>query len=733
MHKELLLSHNLLHLFAKCKFKDKKVKINFFVKRKSFTILKSVRLRKVMMSESESPTSLSDLMQNLELSQYSASLAQELSDAFSSYTSSEITGSPASVRSRIFLSPLVGEESLRSQIRQRDNIIDAMRLKYSRTISQLTEKLVQTNNDITQIKAQYKDKLEKMKAQINRTQSENESQLKKEIDEQKAKNRARRDNLTFSKLPEIDEETYAQLKSQKPSSISIPQFVALQLYEHDQEFIKKLGEAQKLRDEALSEMEKINTKLENESALLVSEKELRISLEQKLASISTKNIAAKPISADVSTANAQRIKALEKENDELRNSCNVALQRCNETALQSDAQKKENYKLQQSVTKLKAENQSLSAQIATINAFANRQEGYLQDLKSENSELKRIRDDFYYKFINSAEQKKNDVGSALQADLQHITEHSRNSIEYIRSVSEKIHEREVQTLQKTLDQSLDEIKELRLQLRKSEETRSTIQSEYATIQTTHNAEISRLQSNLKTKEQELRLLQTSYDQLQATNEDTQGERDKYQTSFNLVMEEYNKLKLEIESRENENQGLKDKIQTYEKLEGELDQAIENMDLNGIGPLAVPSDANRRMKQSIQLSKRVMTLTKVNKDLQDKLEQAKQELEEKTEENESLKNQVTAAGQPQQIFVSMMTEKQDENNKLRKKIALLSEKVQELELEKKSIQRDFSIISTQQENIKYSDKMAKCPFSQAQEDEPTHEAVDPAPFIIIRRD
>ena len=104
-----------------------------------------------------------------------------------------------------------------------------------------------------------------------------------------------------------------------------------------------------------------------------------------------------------------------------------------------------------------------------------------------------------------------------------------------------------------------------------------------------------------------------------------------------------------------------------------------------------------------------------------------------EENESLKNQVTAAGQPHQIFVSMMTEKQDENNKLRKKIALLSEKVQELELEKKSIQRDFSIISTQQENIKYSDKMAKCPFSQAQEDEPTHEAVDPAPFIIIRRD
>ena len=537
---------------------------------------------------------------------------KELSEAFSSYTSSEF-GSPSSAKSKIFLSPLTGEESLRSQIRQRDNIIDAMRLKYHRTITQLTEKLVQTNADIEQIKQQYREKLEQLKAQNAKTQSEREEELQKEIEHLKAQNRARRDNLTFSRLPEVDEDEYNKLKAQKQSSLSIPQFVAMQLYEHDMESKKKVAEAQRLRDEALSQMEKLNTKLSDENAALITERELRISLEQKLASLSTKNIASKQISADVSTANAQRVKNLEQENDELRNSCQVALKRCTETATQLDQQKKENNKLQQNVAKLKAENQSLSAQIATINAFANRQESYLQDLKMENAELKRSRDDFYRRCITTAEQKKNDYGTALQADLQHITENSKSNIEYIRSVSERIHEREVQTLQKTLDQTLDEVKELRLQLRKSEESRSTLQSEYATIQTTHNAEISRLTSNLKTKEQQYQLLQTSYDELEANHEDLQAERDKYQSSFNLVMEEYNKLKLEIDQRDNQIQALQEKVQTYEKLEGELDHAIENLELSSMGPLAIPSDANRRMKQSIQLSKRVMTLTKVNKD------------------------------------------------------------------------------------------------------------------------
>ena len=683
------------------------------------------------MNDIDSPSTLSDLMQNLELSQYSASLAQELSEAFSSYTSSEFS-SPTSAKSRIFLSPLTGEESLRSQIRQRDNIIDAMRLKYNRTITQLTEKLVQTNADITQIKQQYKEKLDQLKAQSSRTQTEIEAQLKSEIEHLKAQNRARRDNLTFSRLPEIDDDEYKKLKAQKQSTLSIPQFVALQLYEHDMDYQQKIAQAQRLRDEALSEMEKLHTKLNDENASLITERELRISLEQKLASMTTRNLSQKPIAADVSTANIQRIKSLEEENNELRNSCQVALKRCNETATQYDTQKKENIKLEQTIARLKAENQSLSSQMATINAFANRQESYLQDLKMENAELKRVRDDFYMRCITTAEQKKTEFGTALKADLEHITENSKSNIEYIRSVSEKIHEREVQTLQKTLDQSLDEIKELRLQLRKSEETRTSIQSEFATIQSTHSAEIARLTSNLKTKEQEYKLLQTSYDQLEANNEDLQGERDKFQTSFNLVMEEYNKLKIDVDQRDNQIQALQEKVQTYEKLEGELDHAIENLELNSLGPLAIPSDANRRMKQSIQLSKRVMTLTKVNKNLQDELQHTKEELQQRTEENQTLQSQLKAAGQPQHVFVSMLTEKQNEISKLRKRIASLSEQNQQLTLEKKSIQRDYSIISSQQENLNYANKVADCPFAKI-DDEPSHEAVDPSPFIIIRRD
>ena len=280
------------------------------------------------MNDIESHSSLSDLMQNLELSQYSTSLAQEINEALSSYNSSEILGSPQSGKSKIFLSPLHGDDSLKSQLKQRDNIIDAMRLKYNRTISQLTDKLVQTNADIAQIKQQYKEKIDEMRNKSNQAQSDQETQLRNEIDKLKAQNRARRDNLTFSRLPEIDDEEYSKLKSEKQSNLSIPQFVAIQLFEHDMEFKDKIAAAQKLRDEALKKMEKLHSKLESESTNLVSERELRISLEQKLASLTVKGLSTKQIPPEASTYNEQKVRKLEEENNELRNSCQVALNRC---------------------------------------------------------------------------------------------------------------------------------------------------------------------------------------------------------------------------------------------------------------------------------------------------------------------------------------------------------------------------------------------------------------------
>jgi hypothetical protein len=66
-----------------------------------------------------------------------------------------------------------------------------------------------------------------------------------------------------------------------------------------------------------------------------------------------------------------------------------------------------------------------------------------------------------------------------------------------------------------------------------------------------------------------------------------------------------KLIHNLKIREHEIQVLSDKAMMYERLENELDLAIETLDLTSVGGIAVPSDANRRIKQSVMLARRVM--------------------------------------------------------------------------------------------------------------------------------
>jgi hypothetical protein len=64
------------------------------------------------------------------------------------------------------------------------------------------------------------------------------------------------------------------------------------------------------------------------------------------------------------------------------------------------------------------------------------------------------------------------------------------------------------------------------------------------------------------------------------------------------------------------------LTVYERFENELDAAIEALDMKNVGPIPVPSEATRRVKQSVMLARHVIQLTAANNQLTPEVESLK---------------------------------------------------------------------------------------------------------------
>jgi chromosome segregation ATPase len=261
---------------------------------------------------------------------------------------------------------------------------------------------------------------------------------------------------------------------------------------------------------------------------------------------------------------------------------------------------------------------------------------------------------------------------------------------------------------------------------------SRLQAEYQTLQLAQEAELTRLTSDNRVKSYELERIKLAYDELKANHEDLTDDKDALAAKFDIVKQEVVRLDNNVKIRDHQIQALTDRLTVSERLENELDVAIETLDMTSVGPIAVPSDASRRVKQSVMLARRVMQLTAANNQLTAEVESLKQQLAQAMQENAELKSQLDAAGQPQHVFVAMLSEKQQEIQALRSKIAGLQEMNQELVREKESLNHDVRTYARKQADVAEARRFAGC-FLCHDADVPTRDSVDPEPFIITRRD
>lgn len=692
------------------------------------------------MTESDSSEVLKDMVQHLGLSQFSASLIdlEPISDGSSISSLSDDFANTSKLKGINDFSPsrfsTNSVRMLESQITQRDLVIDSIRQQHREKLNELHEKLRETDNAINFLKKKFDEKINSMNQKFMEEKAQIEANSANEIKRLKDLNRSHRQNLMFNKLPELTIAEYESLSTKATTELTLPQFLAVQLYEYNRDSKTKFAQMDSSNAELVAQRDKLQAQLNNAKAELISERELRISLESKLAS-TAKKLPPKAEKYEPPGIHNQLIQ-VENERAELRGAYQVALGRLNEANDQVSALKSTNKELEQKILHMNTENSALNAQIKALHTLSERQEAMLSQQYNDIAELKRARDDFFNRFVQTSESRRNEIGTLLNSEVAKIQERSRNDIEFIRGVSEKMREREIKVLTDSQEALSAENKQLRLDLRKAEEDRSKLQAEYQTLQLAHEAELTRVSSDLRIKSYELERIKLVHDELKAANEDVVDDRDALSAKFDLLKQEVMNLEHEIKIRDAQIQTLSEKVMMYDKLENELDTAIETLDMNSngnaFGPFAVPSDANRRVKQSVMLARRVMQLTNQNNQLTAECESLKQELTNSQQEMANLKKQIDASGQPQQVFVQMLNEKQQEISKLKSRIQSLTEMNQELVKEKESLVNDARFMARKNDTVKEIKKYTDC-FMCSHDEPPTHDFADPSPFVITRHD
>ena len=613
-----------------------------------------------------------------------------------------------------------------NQLNQKDIIIEAIRQKHHEQLDALHEKLRETDSAIAFIKQKFDEKIQQlnMKAEQEKEQIRKEAQA--EIERLKQLNKARRDGLTFAKLPQLTKDEYDQLTTQAPSTLTLPQFLAVQLFEYNQNNINQSNQISGNLTKLQKENEKLRSQITQINSELSSEKELRLSLESRLSSVSARR--STPTSVPPAPDQNAKIERIENERAELRGAYQVSLARLNEVSEQRDEAIQRSHDLESDLSRAQLEITSLQAQLKSVQTLAERQEGILSQQYLDIAELKKTRDEFFNRYVQTSESRRNELGQLLQNEVEKLSERSKSDVEFVRGVTEKMRDREIQLLTQSHDQALTESKQLRLDLRKAEEDRAKLQAEYQTLQLTHEAEITRISADLRVKSYELERVKLVYEELKSAQDDIVDERDALSSKFDVVRQEVMRLENEIKIKDQEIKQLSDKVAMYDKLENELDIAVESLDLNSVGPIAVPSDANRRIKQSVQLAKRVMQLTQANSKLTAECEDLKAQLVNYSQQLEDAKQQLNAAGQPQQVFLSMINEKQTEITKLKKRLASMSEMNQELIKNNEDIKRDMGSMKTQNDGIQATKQLVECPYSS---NLPTRGCFEPSPFVVTR--
>ncbi|XP_061301260.1 progesterone-induced-blocking factor 1 isoform X1 [Pezoporus flaviventris] len=601
------------------------------------------------------------------------------------------------------------------ELSQKNLMIDNLKVEYLTKIEELEEKLNDTVHQKKLLSLRLDSQLALQQEDSRKHQALMKQEMEtillrqKQLEETNRQLRERAGDIRRSLRDlELTDDCYKQLKLLPEDQLSIPEYVSILFYEVVHSLRKELSDLQMKKESLTEELRGYKSQLKCLTESYEDERRTRSELEIRCQRLTLELADTKQMiqQGDYRQENYDKVKCerdtFEHELSELRRKYEILEVSHKAQAKERSDVSKELATIQQSLNLLQKDKDYLNRQNMELSVRCAHEEDRLERLQIQLEDAKKAREEMYEKYVASRDHYKTEYEKRLHEELEQIRLKTNQEIEQLKSASKEMYERENRNLREARDNAVAEKERAVIAEKDALRKHDQLLEQYRQMQLGTESKVAELLHQSKLKSFETEHVQLMQQETAKNLSQCQMECEKYQRKLEVLTKEYYSLQSSSETRitelQTQNSELQARLNTYEKLEKELDEIIlQTAEMEdkveaervlfsyGYGA-NVPTTAKRRLKQSVHLARRLLQLEKQNsllvKDLEHQKEQVTQISQELGRAN-SLLNQVQ---QPHKYLIETVQQRDSQISRQKEHIIQLEKDVSLLNKEKTALLR-----------------------------------------------
>ncbi|NXC31240.1 PIBF1 factor, partial [Campylorhamphus procurvoides] len=608
---------------------------------------------------------------------------------------------------------------LKIELSQKNLMIDNLKVDYLTKIEELEEKL----NDAVHQKQLLSLRLDSQLALQQEDARKHQALMKqemetlllrqKQLEETNLQLRERAGNIRRSLRDlELTDDCYEKLKSLPEDQLSIPEYVSIRFYEVVHSLRKELNDLEMKKGSLTEELSGYKSQLKSLTESYDDERKSRSELEVRCQRLTLELADTKQMiqQGDYRQENYDKVKSerdvFEHELSEYRRKYEILEMSYKAQAKERNDLAKELATIQQSLNLLQKDKDYLNRQNMELSVRCAHEEDRLERLQIQLEDAKKAREEMYEKYVKSrqvlVDHYKTEYEKRLHEELEQIRLKTNQEIEQLRSTSKEMYERENRNLREARDNAVAEKERAVIAEKDALRKYDQLVEQYRQMQLGTESKVAELLHQSKLKSFETEHVQLLQQETAKNLSQCQMECEKYQRKLEVLTKEFYSLQSSSETRiielQTQNSEFQARLDTYEKLEKELDEIIlQTAEMEdeieaervlfsyGYGA-NVPTTAKRRLKQSVHLARRLLQLEKQNSLLVKDLEHQKEQVTQISQELDRANSLLNQAQQPYKYLIETVQQRDSQISLQKEHIAQLEKDVSHLNKEKTALLR-----------------------------------------------
>ncbi|NWW76718.1 PIBF1 factor, partial [Climacteris rufus] len=483
---------------------------------------------------------------------------------------------------------------LKIELSQKNLMIDNLKVEYLTKIEELEEKL----NDAIHQKQLLSLRLDSQLALQQEDARKHQALMKqemetillrqKQLEETNHQLRERAGDIRRSLRDlELTDDCYEKLKALPEDQLSIPEYVSVRFYEVVHSLRKELSDLQMKKESLTEELSGYRSQLKCLTESYEDERRSRSELEVRCQRLTLELADTKQLiqQGDYRQENYDKVKCerdvFEHELSELRRKYEILEVSYKAQTKERNDLAKELATIQQSLNLLQKDKDYLNRQNMELSVRCAHEEDRLERLQMQLEDAKKAREEMYEKYVESRQvivyHYKAEYEKRLHEELEQIRLKTNQEIEQLRSTSKEMYERENRNLREARDNAVAEKERAVIAEKDSLRKYDQLLEQYRQMQLGTESKVAELLHQSKLKSFETEHVQLMQQETAKNLSQCQMECEKYQRKLEVLTKEFYSLQSSSETRiielQTQNSEFQARLDTYEKLEKELDEII----------------------------------------------------------------------------------------------------------------------------------------------------------------